>query len=66
MSKYTRLSILAVATATLIASASAQASPIFFTDPTAFYSALGGETLSVEDFETLTRNTPSGRGSAGV
>jgi len=60
MSYKARLSIFAVATATLIAASSVQASPIIFTDPIAFSIALGGETLSVEDFETLTSNTPSG------
>ncbi len=60
MSNKARFSIFAVATATLIAASSAQASPIYFTDPIAFYNALDGETLSVQDFETLTSNTPSG------
>ena len=60
MSNKAKLSTIAVATATLIAASSAQASPIFFTDLTAFNNALGAEILAVEDFETLTSNTPSG------
>lgn len=60
MSNKAKLSTIAVATATLIAASSAQASPIYFTDLTAFNNALGAETLSVNDFETLTSNTPSG------
>ncbi len=60
MSNKARISIFAIATATLIAASSAQASPIFFTDLTAFNNALGAEILAVEDFETLKSNTPSG------
>jgi len=50
----------ALETATLIATTSVQESPIYFYNESAFNSALGGETLSVEDFETLKRNTPTG------
>ena len=55
-----RLSIIAVATATLIAASSVQASPIFFTNLSDFEDELGSVSLSVERFENFKSNRPSG------
>ena len=54
------LSTVAAVAATLITASSVQASPTYFYNQNLFNNALGGETLWVEDFETLSSNTPSG------
>jgi hypothetical protein len=60
MSINAKLTALAMASATLIAFSSAQASPIFYDDKGVFLGATSGESLAVQDFETLENNSPPG------
>ncbi len=60
MTKRAKLSTLASVFATLVATSSVQASPIFFNDLTDFNNASGATALTVVDFESVMNNTDSG------